>query len=190
MDWWLEDCQAATDRFCEYMPPGQYYQKVKSAWKLSRAELAVLQRITSWREQEARLRDVPRGRIVKDRACIDMARRLPESLQELSGMEDMQHKTVRKDGETLLELVREGREIDEKHWPPALPRPLPPQTGSLVKTLKSHVEKRAGHLQMPQEMLARNKDYELLVRERALPATLGGWRRAVIGDELLEMVRS
>lgn len=190
MDWWIEDCQAVTDRFCQYTAPEQYYQKIKSAWKLSPAELAVLQTVTSWREQQARLRDVPRGRIVKDRACIDMARRLPESLQELSGMEDMQHRAVRKDGETLLELVREGREINEKEWPAALPRPLPPQTGSLLKTLKSHVEKRAAHLQMPQEMLARKKDYEWLVRERVLPATLGGWRKAVIGDELLKMVQS
>jgi hypothetical protein len=34
-------------------------------------------------------------------------------------------------------------------------------------------------------MLARKKDYEYLVRERLLPASLQGWRRTVMGYEFL-----
>jgi ribonuclease D len=187
--WWHEDCQAATDRFCQYSPPELYYQKVKSAWKLDPPQLAVLQQVTCWRELQARERDVPRGRIVKDRACVDMARRLPQTLEQLAGMEDMQHRNVRKDGETLLQLVRAGTEVKEQEWPAALPRPLPTQSGSLVKTLKARVESCAAQLQIPQEMLARKKDYEVLVRDQVLPDTLSGWRKAVIGEQLLKMVQ-
>lgn len=187
-EWWQQDCQAITDRFCNYAPADQYYLKVKSAWKLPPAELALLQLITSWREEQAKLRDVPRGRIVKDRACFDIARTQPQTLQALSAIEDIQHRTVRKEGETLLELVNQGQSLPQEDWPPAMPRPLPPQSTALVKSLKAHVVQRAAHLNLPQEMLARKKDYEYLVRERALPAGLQGWRQQVIGDELLKLV--
>ena len=187
-DWWVEDCQAVTDRFCDYLPPEQYYKKVKSAWKLAPKELALLQLLTSWREVQARERDVPRGRIVKDRACLDIARRQPQSVGELSAVEDMQHSSVRKYGETLLAMVKQGESIAPDDWPAAIPRPLPPETASLVKALKALVVQRAAHLNMPQEMLARKKDFEQLLRDRVLPVSLQGWRRAVIGDELLKLV--
>jgi ribonuclease D len=58
-----------------------------------------------------------------------------------------------------------------------------------VKTLKARVESCAAQLQIPQEMLARKKDYEVLVRDQVLPDTLSGWRKAVIGEQLLKMVQ-
>jgi len=187
-NWWLDDCQAVTDRFCDYLPAGQYYTKIKSAWKLAPSELALLQLLASWREQEARLRDVPRGRILKDNSCTGIATRQPQTIQELSLIEDLSPKTLRKEGDAVLAMVKQAQAIAPGDWPAALPRPLPLQAGSLLKNLKALAVQRATELAMPQEMLVRKKDYEVLLRDRVLPATLEGWRKDIIGDELLVMV--
>ena len=59
-----------------YVPsdPEQYYRNNKRAWKLSGEDLAVLQRLTAWRERTAMTDDVPRKRIV----WMNISSRLPD----------------------------------------------------------------------------------------------------------------
>jgi ribonuclease D len=109
-------------------------------------------------------------------------------MQELSLIEDLSPKTLRKEGDAVLAMVKQAQAIAPDDWPAALPRPLPLQAGSLLKNLKALAVQRATELAMPQEMLVRKKDYEVLLRDRVLPATLEGWRKDIIGDELLVMV--
>jgi ribonuclease D len=53
--------------------------------------------------------------------------------------------------------------------------------------LRELIVARALDLNMPAEVLARKRDCELLLRTGALPASLTGWREAVIGAPLLSL---
>ncbi len=193
--WLVEECQGLAENYRRNSDIELYYQKVKSVWKLSRQQLAVLQALTLWREQQARKRDKPRGRILKDKSCHDIARWQPADLKALSRIEDVGPKTLRQDGETILGIVQAALDIDEREYPQSLPKPLPPQTGTLLKRLKAHVGQRADHLQLAQELLVKKRDYEALLRsgmergEYKLPESLGGWREDVIGRDLLAIIQ-
>ena len=192
--WLLEECAPLVNGQSDTDAVTQYYKKVKSVWKLSSRQLAVLQIVVEWREGEARRCDRPRGRILKDKSCFEIARLQPRDVRSLSSIEDVGSSTVRKYGQELLKLVVTGLSVAESELPAPLPKPLPPQTGSLLKQLKAHVSHRAEHLQMAPELLVRKRDYEALLRSGfssqnyQLPASLCGWRKSVIGDDLLNIV--
>ena len=170
----------------------QAYIKVKSAWKLTRQELAILQRLASWRESCARERDLPRNRLLKERALWDIAKLKPKTESHLQRVEGLVPRMIHRDGEAILSIVKAGLAVESIDLPERLPMPLPPEQGDRLKALKVAVRLLAEDLKLPPEMLARKKDYEFIVRSGmndgvfALPPSINGWRHAVVGKILLE----
>ncbi len=195
LSWLYEECELLVSTAAETEPFDQYYKKVKSSWKLSARELGILQALTLWRESKAREKDIPRGRVVKDRSCYDIARLRPKTSQDLLAIDEVGPKTVRHYGDAIIDIVKQAWALADNALPSRLPKPLPPETGTLMKALKSHVGHRAEQLQIAKELLAKKRDYEALLRsgfngrDYQLPETLMGWRKSVVGDELLALVK-
>ena len=69
--------------------PETYRADPENAWRrlvgrLRKArEVAVLMEVAAWREREAQGRDVPRGRVLKDDALVDIATAAPRSVEAL-----------------------------------------------------------------------------------------------------------
>lgn len=194
LSWLQEDCVLMLQKFSATGDIENYYKKVKSAWKLSSAELAILRELIQWRELSARERDVPRSRVLSDRSCADIARLKPKNVKALSVIDGVIAKMVREDGETVLRIVKQTGVVDRSVLPERLPRPLPAETSSLLKLLKAHTRHRAEQLQVAPEVLAKKRDFEALIRSGAnnanyqLPSSLEGWRKAVIGDQLMAIL--
>ncbi|GAB3100275.1 ribonuclease D [Aestuariicella hydrocarbonica] len=193
---WVEkDCAdmlAQAERGIDF---DQMYLKIKSAWKLNRPQLAVLQALTAWREEEARARDVPRNRLIKEHALWDMARYQPTELKQISGLEGMTARILKEDGDTLLSIIAESEKLPEEACPLRLPKPLPPEQGDLLKSLKHFARETAVTLGIAPEVLVRKKDFEDLVRsgmensDYSLNERLSGWRREVVGQGLLTLAQ-
>ncbi|MFA7553645.1 MAG: ribonuclease D [Spongiibacteraceae bacterium] len=194
LGWLQQDCDRYVDQFSDNQVISQYYKKISSAWKLSGPQLAILQVITEWREQQARVQNIPRGRVLKDRSCYEIARLQPQSFKTLAAIEDMNGKTLRNHSDTLLTLIQTARDLSKENCPEPLPKPLPPQAGAVLKRLKVHVRQCAERLGVAQELLVKKRDYEALLRSGQngqayqLPETLRGWREDLIGNELLALL--
>jgi ribonuclease D len=189
-EWWREDGERTWAASQVQLAPAQYYLKLAAGWRLQGPQLAVLQQLCNWREQQARARDVPRGRIVKDPQCIEIARCLPRTLSELAAVAELHPQQVRNEGAQLLELIAQARAMPAAEYPPAPAPPLPREWGEPLKRLRQLIAERALELNMPAEALARKRDCEILLRTGALPASLKGWREAVIGAPLLSLFNS
>lgn len=194
MHWWQDESQAMIDKFRDSFDLSAYYTRVKSAWKLNRRQLATLVCVVTWREQQARERNTPRGRVIKDRSLFEIAQMQPKRLEQLSDIGELHPKAIRKEGETLLELVEQARSLNDDALPELLPKPLPPAAGGVIKLLKAYVKERAQALNVAPEMLVRKRDYEMMMRNKSrgieplLPNTLSGWRKSVVGDELVAIL--
>lgn len=191
LEWLLEECQALIEIEPDEQKITEYYKKVKSAWKLSARELTFLQRLTQWRERQARDRNIPRGRVLKDCCCFDLARLRPAVASDLDRVKELPGQFVRRYGDVVMAIVEQAAKVSAEDCVQCLPKPLPPESNSLMKKLKAHVHSRAEQLQLAPEVLARKKDYEALLRAGRdgyqLPPSLSGWRKHVIGDELLAL---
>ena len=192
-DWLLEDTAELVANASTMPEAQQAYRRIKQAWRLKPAELAVLQVLCDWRERAARQRDVARNRLLRESTLCPLAQRQPDTLAQLSRMEDMHPRTVRQDGETVLELIEQGRQVPQSQWPEPLPEPLPPDANRLLKVLRKVGQRQAERLGIAAELMLRKKVLEALVRTGypcgpyQLPDELSGWRRALMGDELLAL---
>lgn len=190
--WMLEDGTELVANLRREVVPEELYREAKLAWKLSRAQLAVLRELCAWREIEARLRDQPRNRILREHSLWPLARFQPDNLVSLARIDDMHPRTVRQDGNTLLKLIREAAETPPEHWPEALPEPLPPDASPLLKKLRAVGHAEAERLGMAPELMLRKKHLEALLKSGypdgpySLPEGLRGWRRELMGQALLD----
>ncbi|MFT3931581.1 MAG: ribonuclease D [Spongiibacteraceae bacterium] len=190
MSWWESEGHAVLAMSRDTIAPEQYYLKLSGGWRLRGVQVAALQKLCTWREIEARKRDVPRGRILKDAQCLEIARVLPRSLAELSGAPELHPQQVRIEGEKILELIAQARALPAEEYPVAIDEPLRRELGDRLKQLRKLVEDRARELDMAPEILARKRDCEILLRTGMLPDSLLGWRRDIIGEPLLALLKT
>lgn len=185
-DWWRQEGERALQLSRGTVAPAQWYRKLGAGWRLQGAQLLFLQSLCAWREVEARARNLPRGWLLKDAECLELARRLPRDEAELARVPDLSPERRRAAAGVILELAAEARASTEASWPPPLAEPLPRELNGQLQRLRNCVNARAVELGMAPELLARKRDLEELLRSGELPPTLAdGWRRGVIGDELL-----
>jgi ribonuclease D len=172
------------------------YEKVGFGWKLRPQELAILQQLCVWREVEARARNIPRNRLIKEPSLWEMARKRPTEVSQLQRIPDIPSRTLKNDADQLLDIIQAAANSAEASWPERLDPPLAPSEGPIMKALKAYVRDQAEQLAMPAEILTRKKEYEALVRSGmnggtyALPERLRGWRFAIIGQELLHLAKT
>lgn len=160
-------------------PPEEHYQSVSGARRLSRRQLAILRSLITWREREARRRDMPRARIAKDDVLLGLSLDdCPPSLQALSkGLR-------RRYGKALLKAHAEGR--NDPSPPPRLPGPLSRRQGELSTTLRKLAKECAERLGMAPELLSRKRDMDACALHwrdhHELPPWFGAWRESLLGD--------
>ncbi len=190
--WVLEDGAELVVNLRREIDPDEVYREAKLAWKLSPAQLAVLRELCAWREREARARNQPRNRIIRENSLWPLARTQPDNLVALARIDDMHPKTVRQDGEFILKLIKQAAATPAAEWPQALPEPLPMEAAALLKELRAIGQREAERLDMAPELMLRKKTLEALLKSGypngpyQLPESLRGWRRALMGQALLD----
>jgi ribonuclease D len=196
LEWVKSDCADLVTNARRAEDYTDAYQKVGFAWKLRPQELAILKELCIWREREARARDLPRNRLIKEPSLWEIARKKIQDIAHLAKVPDMPSRTLKNDAKTIVQIVSDTLALDESSCPARLDPPLAQSEGPLMKALKNYVRDYAEQVQLPPEVLIRKKDYEYLVRsgmnggQYQLPARLLGWRFALIGEGLLKITQT
>ncbi|RYG66694.1 ribonuclease D, partial [bacterium] len=127
-------------------------------------ELAILKEVAAWREREARERDVPRGRILKDDAIYELAQQAPRDEQALGRMRAIPKGFERSaTGVQILAAVERALSIPKSELPP-LPKQaqMPEGTAAAVEFLKVLLKIVVEEKGVAGKMLASTDDLEQL----------------------------
>ena len=190
--WVLEDGAELVAQMRREVEPQTLYRDVKLAWKLSRQQLAVLRELCAWPEREARSRDLPRNRVLREHSLWPMAKTQPDNLSALAKIDDMHPRTIRQDGEFLLKLIKQAGSVPAEQYPQALPEPLPIEASGILKRLRAVGQAEGERLGIAPELMLRKKTLEALLKSGypngpyQLPDSLRGWRRERMGQALLD----
>ena len=175
--------------------PTPRWQRIRGWESLKPRTAAVLRELVGWREQEARRRNVPRGRVVRDEVLVELARRPPKDLSGLKATRGLHPSEIDRSGETILSAIRQGRECPDDQLPvlPAQKKPEPEAAGQ-VDLLQAVLKARASDLAIAPSLLASASDLQELVeakgdREQLEVPLLRGWRRDLAGTLLLQVLR-
>lgn len=189
---WLAADFAELANPATYEPdPRELWKKVKGRQHLRGRQLAVLRSLAEWRETQARARDLPRKWILKDDVLVELSRRLPRNLEDLARVRGIEAGWVRKEGKTLIDLIRKAAALPKDRWPVEKRRPpaLTPEQEAMVDYLSAALHLLAARHQLTPQAIATHKDLERLVRGNPDCPLLHGWRRAVAGEPLQALLR-
>jgi ribonuclease D len=149
-----------------------------------------LQVAAAWRERQAQLRDVPRGRIVKDEALYEIAEHRPKTAADFERMRAVPRGfgNSRAAGELIQALDRAFSDPDRPVFKYERPPPVPSGLGPTVELLKVLLRYEAERHQVAPRLIASSSDVEAIAAsDNANVAALSGWRRKVFGDRALAL---
>ncbi len=174
--------------------PALYRLDPTLAWKrlkprtTNKRFLAMLSAIAAWREREAQARDLPRNRILKDEAVLEIAAHPPETAQALDHI-----RTVPKGfaasrmGKALLDEIAGGHAGEPpKGWEPERPRRKREPSAAAVDLLKTLLRQRAEAAGVAPRLIADAEDIEKLAAHEDVPA-LHGWRAELFGNDAVAL---
>jgi ribonuclease D len=190
--WLNEEMEVLTSRQTYDPHPEDAWKRLKLRLRKPQ-ELAVVQAVAAWREREARERNIPRGRVLKDDAIYEVAQQQPRDAAALSRLRTTPKGWERSATATALLTVVNAALGQPKESMPKLPRMPQVQEGTsaaaeLLKVLLRLVAEAEG---VAAKVLASSEDIERLASEGEdadVPA-LHGWRREVFGERALQLVR-
>lgn len=175
-----------------------YYLKFRGGWKLPIGNQAVLKKLSSWREREARTRDKPRGRVISDKQLLEIAERMPKSINALQASRILNPGQQRKYGDYLLSVINAAHEVNADFK--RIPRSLSGQKLEYYRTIRKASETIALERGIAPELLGRKRLLEqyinLLFAQNekrgnvALPKEFGVWRTKLLGDTFKKIAES
>ena len=178
--------------------PANYANDPEEAWKRIRVPgrkpelLGRLKALARWREMEARNKDLPRGRIVKDETIADIAGHPPRKQSDLAKVRGLSATWAGNDiGARMMAALDSAVPMSAEELPQRDDRkPGLGKDGALVADLlKLLLKIRAKEIDVAARLLARSEDLEALASgTRDGLSILEGWRFEQFGRDALDLV--
>jgi ribonuclease D len=190
--WLTEEMDVLTARETYDPNPDDAWKRLKMRVRKPQ-ELAIVQALAAWRDREARERDVPRQRVVKDDAIYEIAQQGPRDSHALGRLRSTPKGWERSStAAALLEVVNKALALPKEQLP-KMPKQVhqPEGSGAAVELLKVLLKLIAEKEGVAPKVLASGDDLEKIAGEgeNATVPALSGWRREVFGERALQLVR-
>jgi ribonuclease D len=189
LDWVAEEMADLAD-------PAKYRPDPDLAWERLRPRsnnrrfLGMVRALAAWREREAQRVNIPRQRLLRDEALLEIAATAPDTPEALSRARGVSRGFAEgRTGTSLLAAIAEAKAMPEAALPDAPrardgSRPSP----ALVSLLKVLLAAKAEDHHVAARLVASSDDIDRLAAEDApnIPA-LHGWRLEVFGEDALAL---
>ncbi len=186
------------DEMANLLNPAQYDINPQSAWERVKMrshkgrDLVVLRALAAWREDRAKQQNVPRGRVLKDEAMVEIAMTHPKDQKALGDIRFFSEKRAfSEEGREILALMREAEQSPRETWPEKAARvPLSSEESAAIEMLKMLLRIASSENYVSARMIAGTDDLETLVKQgdKADILALTGWRHEVFGKEALDLM--
>jgi ribonuclease D len=189
-EWVAEELAILTEPETYTIRPDEAWMRIKTRTTSGRF-LSVVKALARFRESYAQTQNVPRSRVMKDDALLELASTRPTTAEEL-GRSRLLLREGRKaeiaDG--ILAAVKEGVEMRPEDMPRIdSPREQLQVNPALADLLRVLLKAKSESLGVAPRLIASSADLDAIAAgERDLPA-LGGWRREAFGEDAIRLCR-
>ena len=184
--WVAEEVAVLVDPETYITRPDDAWQRVRTRTNSPRF-LAVVRKLAEFREQYAQSRNVPRSRVFKDDALVELASTRPQTEADLGRSRLLLREGRRPEiAQGILAAVKAGMEDPD---PPRLPKEQhnPPGNAALGELLRVLLKAKAEETGVAPKLIATTADLDSIAQgARDVPA-LHGWRAEVFGSDALRL---
>ena len=166
------------------------YRHLKRVNQLSRRQLAAAREFAAWREERAQKRDLPRKWVLSDEQIVEACRREPRTIDELYMVRGMREHVLVRDAREVVRRMAAAMDAPESSWPVSERSGRnEPNVDAQLDLMAALVRLRAKENDVAIPTLASHDDLVRVARGyRDGVEVLRGWRRAIVGEELLELL--
>ncbi len=187
---WLDEEDAVLTSPDTYkVDPREMWRRLRARTRAPRM-LAVLRELAAWREITAQALDVPRQRVAKDDAILELAANMPATVDDIKRSRLAKPLASGKYADGVLAAVVKGRAIPDAEcpklerddgWDNQAPR-------AVVELIKLLLKARSEANDVAQRLIANSDDVEAIaMSDTADVPALHGWRREIFGEDALKL---
>lgn len=177
------------------LSPEIYIIKPENAWKRVKTRsnsgrfMAIVQELAAFRENHAQTKNVPRNRIYKDEAMIELASTKPANMQDLGRSRLLQREARRGDiADGILAAVAAGQAMEPEDFP-KIDRSreklqINPALSDLLRVLLKAKAEAAG---VALKLIATSAELDAIAAGNREGKSLQGWRKEVFGNDALRL---
>ncbi|WP_138936352.1 ribonuclease D [Roseovarius arcticus] len=177
--------------------PETYVTQPEEAWQRIKTRnnsgkyLSIVRELARFRESYAQTRDIPRNRVYKDDALVELAATKPANVQDLGRSRLLMREARKGDiADGILKAVADGQAIPVDQQPkPDLSREklqVNPAIADLLRVLLKGASDREG---VASKLIATASDLDAIAAGQRGVAALSGWRHDVFGAEALRLCK-
>ena len=188
-DWVNDEMRVLTSRSTYDQRPEDAWERLKMRIRKP-VDLVILKELAAWREREARARDVPRSRVMKDEAIYEIVGEQPSDVTGLGNLRSLSRGFERsRQGEEIIACVKRALATPKDQLPVIPKQKVTPEGAlaavDLLKVLLKLVSERHG---VAVKVIATVDELEAIaVDDEANVPALSGWRRELFGNAALEL---
>ena len=174
--------------------PATYKPDPETAWERLRPRsnnrrfLYLLKVTAAWREREAQRINIPRQRLIKDEALLEIAATAPTTPEALARVRGVTKGFAEgRSGSSLLDALATAKSVPDADLPPlAQPRETARPSAALVSLLKVMQAAKCEQHHVAARLVASSDDIDrLAVEDKPDIPLMHGWRREVFGNDAL-----
>ncbi len=188
---WVEEEEAIL------LNPETYINRPEEAWEKVKTRttsgkfLSVVRELARFREEYAQSRNVPRSRVYKDDALLELASTKPTSIEELGRSRLLLREGRRPDiAEGILAAIRTGLEARPETYPRVKEDREQLQVNTaLADLLRVLLKAKSEQAGVAQKLVATSSELDALAAGERDVAALHGWRAEVFGQDALRLCR-
>jgi ribonuclease D len=188
--WVEEELAILTDPATYTVHPNEAWQRIKTRTSSGRF-LAIVKELARFREAYAQGQNVPRSRVMKDDALLELASTRPQSMEEL-GRSRLLLREGRKPeiAEGILAAIKAGMEMRPEDMPKVdVSKDQPQVNGALADLLRVLLKAKSESLGVAPRLIASSADLDAIAAGGRDVEALQGWRREAFGEDALRLCK-
>lgn len=188
--WVEEELSILTDPETYTTRPEDAWQRVKTRTTSGRF-LAVVKELARFREAYAQGNNVPRSRVMKDDALLELASTRPTNMEELSRSRLLQREGRKAEiAEGILAAIKAGAEMRPEDMPkPDVAREQLQVNPALADLLRVLLKAKSESLGVAPRLIASAAELDAIAAGERGGEALKGWRAEAFGDDAMRLCR-
>ena len=188
--WLEEELSSLTNAEAYVVDPGEAWKRLKLRTNSGKT-LAIARELAAFRETYAQTKNVPRNRVIKDDALMELASTKPKSVADLAKSRLLLRDARKGDiAEGLVAAVRRGQEMPaDQHPRPEQGRDRSEMNAALADLLRVLLKAKAEEAGVAAKLIASSSDLDDIACGAHDGIWATGWRREVFGEDALRLLR-
>ena len=188
-EWVDKEMMYLSDKSLYHIEPNEVWKRIKL--KNSKPQiLNTLKYLAMWRENECRERDIPRNKLIRDDALINISYASSKTIDELKKIRGLPKNLSHKDLDQIIYIIQEAKKIDKVQWPSVSQnynKSLVSKSSiELLKLLLKFCSEESG---LDEKLIADTDDLRSVIEGKKDDLKLfKGWRNDVFGKNVLSLL--